>query len=83
MATDALAPCVAKSSAAVILSVWDWHVLVFHEGEFELPGSSYFWEMIENANISLYFTRNFQYYKVRYLKLEKKIDTYAECFLHK
>ena len=30
MAADALAPCVARSSAAMILTMWIGHVLVFH-----------------------------------------------------
>ena len=32
MVPDALAPYVARSSAAVVLNVYDWHVLYFHEG---------------------------------------------------
>ena len=34
MAADALAPCVAKSPAAMVLTMWDKRVLVFHEEGF-------------------------------------------------
>ena len=55
MAADALAPCVTKSSAAMVLIMQDEHVLVFHEEGFQQPAPSPFWEMMENVNISLCF----------------------------
>ena len=35
MAVDALAPCVARPSAAMVLNKQDKHVLVFHEKGFK------------------------------------------------
>ena len=37
MAADALAPCVARSSAAMILTVCNVDILVFLGGEFQQP----------------------------------------------
>ena len=45
MAVDALAPCIARVSATMVLNVKGKKVLVFHEEEFQLPPSSYFWGM--------------------------------------
>ena len=50
MAADALAPCVARSPAARVLTSQDEWELVFHNEEFHVPVASQFWEMIENAN---------------------------------
>ena len=36
MAADALAPCVARTSAAMILIMWNRQVLVLLEAEFQL-----------------------------------------------
>ena len=50
MAADALAPCVARSSAAMLLIMQDKLIFVFHEeGYQELVW--HFWEMINDANI--------------------------------
>ena len=39
MVVDALAPCVARTSAARILIMWNRQVLVLLEEEFQLPVS--------------------------------------------
>ena len=41
MAADVIAPspCVAMTSAAIVLTMLDKEVLVFHEGGFQLPVS--------------------------------------------
>ena len=39
MGSDALAPCVARTSAPMILTVWNRKVLVLHEEGFKLPVS--------------------------------------------
>ena len=51
MAADDLAPCVARVSAALVLSMKDTQVLVFHEEEIQLPVPFHCQEVIENANI--------------------------------
>ena len=38
MADDALAPCVARSSAAIVLTMQESHVVVYHKDDFQLPG---------------------------------------------
>ena len=48
MAADALAPGGAKSSAAMILTMKNNQVFVFHEEVFQLPVSSQCVEMVEN-----------------------------------
>ena len=41
MAADALAPCsITRPSAAVLMTVWDKQVLVFHDEKFQLAASS-------------------------------------------
>ena len=40
MVADALAPCVARTSAAMILIVWNRQVLVLLKEEFLLPVSN-------------------------------------------
>ena len=57
MAADALAACVAKASAAMILSAYK-SLHVFHEVGFRPPALSYWWEMIKYANIYLQFLKN-------------------------
>ena len=52
--SDALAPCITRSSAAVVLTAQDKQVLVFLGGGFQWPGSSWCWEMVENANMILF-----------------------------
>ena len=37
LAADTLAPCVTRSSAAMVLSIQDKFVFVFFEEEFEVP----------------------------------------------
>ena len=37
MAADALAPCIARSLAALALIVWDKWAFVFHKEGFQLP----------------------------------------------
>ena len=53
IAADGLAPWVARPSAAMVLNMQDKQVLVFHEEGFQLPVSSQWWEIIENANMYL------------------------------
>ena len=45
MAPDALAPCVARPSEAMVLNMQDKWVLVFHKGRFQPPAPSQFWEI--------------------------------------
>ena len=37
MAVDALAPCVARSSVAIVLAAYNSWVFYFHVDEFQLP----------------------------------------------
>ena len=57
MAADDLAPCVARSSAAMVLTKQDKQVLIYHKDTFQLPVPSQWWEIIENANV-FYVSRN-------------------------
>ena len=57
IAADGLAPWVARPSAAMVLNMQDKQVLVFHEEGFQLPVSSLWWEIIENANIFTEFRK--------------------------
>ena len=50
MAADTLAACVARSSAAMVLSTHNKQVLVFHEAGFHLPAQ----DRIENTNIFMF-----------------------------
>ena len=50
MAADALAPRVARASAAMVLTVQVRHVLVHYEEEFQPHGPSQYWEITENVN---------------------------------
>ena len=49
MGADAVAPCVARSSAAMVLAMQDNQVLVFQVEGFQLLVSSPSWEITENA----------------------------------
>ena len=51
MAADALAPCLARPSSTIVLSMQDKWNLGFHKEGFQLPVPSHCWEMIESANI--------------------------------
>ena len=55
MATDALAPCVTRSSPTMVLTMQDKEVLVFGKEEFQLPELSQCFKMVENANDILIF----------------------------
>ena len=50
MAADALASCITRTSATVILTLQDEPVLNFHEVEFQPTLPIVYWEMIENVN---------------------------------
>ena len=45
MATDTLAPCVARTSAAKALTMQDPQIVLFHKEVFQLPVSNQFQEM--------------------------------------
>ena len=49
---------VARSSAAMVLTMQDKQVLVFHKEEFQQPAPSRCWNIVENANISFTFPKN-------------------------
>ena len=51
MAPDAMAPCVARTSATMALTIQNKQDLVTNGVGFRLPLRSYLYEMIENANI--------------------------------
>ena len=57
MAADSLAPCDAKSSAAMVLTMWDKRILVFHNEKFQALVSSQCSEMIENTNVFFMFSQ--------------------------
>ena len=65
IAADALAPFIAKASAAMVLIMQDSLVLVFHREGFHYSIPSQCQEIIENANVFLYFL---------YKKKEKKLQ---------
>ena len=54
IAADALAPCVARSSAAMLLIMWDHQVLVFDEQEFLVLVPSRCREKMENIKTYFY-----------------------------
>ena len=54
MAADALAPYIARTSAATILTMQNKWVLVLFEEGFQLPASYQCGEMTQNVNICLY-----------------------------
>ena len=55
LASNALDPCVAKSSATMLLTMQDKQVVVFHKEGFQLHATSQCLEMMRNANIFLWF----------------------------
>ena len=64
MTADALAPCVAKSTASMILTVQDKYILVFLKKIFQLTAPSQCWEMIQiDANIFLFFLKGIHHGK--------------------
>ena len=50
MVPDALAPCVARSSAAMMLTLRNEWILIFHKEGFQLPAPSQYREMMYNTN---------------------------------
>ena len=50
-AADALAPCIARLSTAMVFSVYVYWILVLHEERFQLLKPSQCWEMTETKNI--------------------------------
>ena len=54
MTADAMAPCVARASAVMMLTLQDKRTLVFNEEGFQMPTPSQGWEMLENGNIFLF-----------------------------
>ena len=63
MAADALAPCVARASASMVLTMQDKQLLVFHKERFQRPVLSQDREMIENTNVFSCFLKWIQYEK--------------------
>ena len=57
MAVDVLATCVARSSAAMALAMYDIQVLDFHDQRFQVPDAFQYQEMMENANIFLQLSK--------------------------
>ena len=57
MAVNALAPCVARSSAATALTMQDKQILILCWDEFQLPVLSQHQEMIANTNVFLCFLK--------------------------
>ena len=57
MAADALAPCIARSSATMVLTVQGKWIFVFHEDEFQLPTPSQWWVMIKYVNIHWWYLK--------------------------
>ena len=57
MAADALAPCVTRTSTAMVLNMQYKQILVFNEEGFQQPAPSQCWKIIENANIFLTFIK--------------------------
>ena len=55
MVADALATCVARSSATIVLTTQDTQVLAIHKKVFQLPVPYQYWEMIWNADILFMF----------------------------
>ena len=48
LAADALAHCVARASAAMLLIMQDKCIFLFHQGEFQQSVPSQWWEMVQN-----------------------------------
>ena len=57
LAADALAPCVARSSAAMLFNVHNRWVLIFHEEGVQPAVPSQCWAMIGNINIFCIFPK--------------------------
>ena len=53
MTADAVAPCVARTPAAMILTMWNGYVLVLFEEGFQPPVSYQCGVMTQNVNICL------------------------------
>ena len=62
----ALAPCVTRSSAAMVLNMQCRHILVFYKDEFQLPVPSWYWGMIGNAILT--HMKYMIYYILWYIK---------------
>ena len=58
IATDALAPCVTRSPAAILLNIWDKQVLISQEGRFQLPVFVWCWEIVKNIYIYFHIFSN-------------------------
>ena len=56
MAADALAPCVTRPSAAIILSTINLDIIVFVSSAFQQPASFGSWRMLWHANIFFMFS---------------------------
>ena len=63
MAADALAPCVARSSAAVILTACAIWIGVFLSGEFQKPAVLQYSGLMWNTNVILGFVWKIQHDK--------------------
>ena len=57
MAADALAPGVARPSAAIILTISDTNVMVLLETESEQPPVFKYWEGMYNSNTYFYYLK--------------------------
>ena len=64
-----LAPCITRSSAAIILNMQHEQHVVFHEEGSQLPTPFQCWKMIQNANITLHSLRKTQHMKRQYHRL--------------
>ena len=51
MVADALALCITRPSIAMILTMQDIHIFVFHWEGFQIHAPCQYWEMMENINI--------------------------------
>ena len=70
MAVDDLAPCTAKAPAALVMNMYDKHIVVLHEVGFQLPAPSQGHVMIESANIYFCFLQTIQhFFKCRKLQI--------------
>ena len=66
MATEAVAPRVARVSAAIVLSIQNKRVLVFQEELFRLPALAQCPEMTGNGNILWCFLKEIPRHKSGY-----------------
>ena len=76
MPVDALAPFCTRSSRAMILIMYDKHVLVFHEVGFQLPEPSQCWEMSKNTKLFI-----FHIIGPAWKELTKFLMTHSVCML--